>query len=120
MAIRLRWRVEVEGGEETPVLDKAGASTFAVTRDGICFFDWKDVLHPVMQFYSSSSRRSTVLYEFPPGTKLDTSSTAISVSSDGRWILHTQMDQGIPEIDNQEREATRGSRLAQAWPDLAR
>ena len=87
------WRVAVEGGEETPVLDKAGTSTFAVTRDGICFFDWKDALYPVVQFYNFSSRHSTMLYEFPPGTKLDTFSTAISVSSDGRWILYTQLDQ---------------------------
>ena len=87
------WRVAVEGGEETLFLDKAGTSSFAVTRDGICFFDWKDVMHPVVQFYSFSSRRSAVLYEFPPGTKLDIFSTAISVSSDGRWILYTQLDQ---------------------------
>jgi Tol biopolymer transport system component/predicted Ser/Thr protein kinase len=86
------WRVAVEGGEETQVLDKAGTSSFAVTRDGICFFEWKDMMHPIVQFYGFSSRRSTVLYEFSTGTNLDTFSTAISVSSDERWILYTQLD----------------------------
>jgi len=87
------WRVPAEGGEEIQVLDKGGIAIWALARDGICYFDWKDLLHPVMQFYSFSSRRSTVLHEFPRGTNLDANSTAISVSSDGRWILYTQVDQ---------------------------
>ena len=88
------WRVAVEGGEETPVLDKASTGIWAIAKDGIYFFDWKDVLRPMMQSYSFSSRHSTTLYEFPRGTNLDNSSnTAISVSPGGRWILYTQIDQ---------------------------
>jgi eukaryotic-like serine/threonine-protein kinase len=88
------WRVAIEGGEETPVLGKVNTGTWALAKDGIYFFDWKDVLRPVMQSYSFSSGRSTTLYEFPRGTNLDNSSnTAISVSPDGRWILYTQIDQ---------------------------
>jgi Tol biopolymer transport system component len=88
------WSVPVEGGEEAKVLDKAAQAIWAVARDGICFFDWKDAVHPVMQFYSFRDRRSTTLYEFPRGTLLDRGNTAISVSPDERWILYTQIDQG--------------------------
>src|SRR5207244_11557438 len=59
------WRVAVEGGEETPVLGKASTGMWALAKDGIYFFDWKDVLRRVMQSYSFFSRRSTTLYEFP-------------------------------------------------------
>jgi hypothetical protein len=83
----------MEGGQEAQVLEKAGQSLWGVSRDGICFFDWKDAVHPVMQFYSFRDRRSTTLYEFPRGMLLDGSSTAISVSPDERWILYTQIDQ---------------------------
>jgi Tol biopolymer transport system component/predicted Ser/Thr protein kinase len=87
------WSVPVEGGEETQVINKAGQSIWGVARDGICFFDWKDAVHPLMQFYNFRDRRWTTLYEFPQGTLLDGGNTAISVSPDERWILYTQIDQ---------------------------
>jgi hypothetical protein len=74
------------------VLEKPRQDIWALAKDGICFFDLKDVLHPRMQFYKFRDRRSTTLYEFPRGTNLDISSTAISVSPDERWILYTQID----------------------------
>jgi hypothetical protein len=83
----------VEGGEEAQVLEKAYQSIWALARDGICFLDWKDAVHPVMQSYSFRDRRSTTLYEFPRRTNLDTGNSALSVSPDERWILYTQFDQ---------------------------
>src|SRR6266481_2509891 len=81
------WSAPIEGGQEVPVLEKPGINIWAVVKDGICFFDWKDALHPVVQFYNFRNRRSTMVYEFPEGTNLqDTGGTAISVSADGRWI----------------------------------
>src|SRR2546426_4730999 len=62
--------------------------------EGICFFDWKDALHPVVQYYNFRNRRSTIVYEFPERTNVhDTGGTAFSVSPDGRWIVYTQVDQ---------------------------
>jgi Tol biopolymer transport system component len=87
------WSVPVEGGEETQVFNKAGHSIWAVAKDGICFFDWKDAAHPILQFYNFRDRRTTTLHEFPRGTLLDRVNTAISVSPDERWILYTQIDQ---------------------------
>jgi len=94
------WSAPVEGGQEALVLEKPGTDMWpgpdiwAVAKDGIYFFDWKDALHPAVQFYDFRNRSSTMVYEFPEGTNLhDTSGTAISVSADGRWIIYTQLDQ---------------------------
>jgi Tol biopolymer transport system component len=40
------WSVPVGGGKEEPVLGKPDTNNWALGRDGICFFDWKDALHP--------------------------------------------------------------------------
>jgi Tol biopolymer transport system component len=87
------WSAPMEGGKEAQVLEKAAQGTWGVARGGICFFNWKDAVHPVMQVYKFRDRRSTTLYEFPLGTLLDRNSPAISVSPDERWILYTQIDQ---------------------------
>jgi hypothetical protein len=75
------------------LIEKAHQSIWAVARDGICFFDWKDAVHPIVQFYNFRDRRSTTVYEFPRGTLLDAGNSAISVSPDEHWILYTQIDQ---------------------------
>ena len=87
------WSVSVEGGPEALVLEKPTSNIWAVAKDGICFFDWKDALHPVMQFYNFRDRRSTIVYEFPRGTNLSPAGTSLSVSPDGSWILYQQLDQ---------------------------
>jgi Tol biopolymer transport system component len=88
------WSAPVQGGEETQIMEKGPRSFWAVAKDGICFFDWKDALHPIMRFYEFRDRRSTVLYEFPPGTNVSNpNGTAMSVSPDGQWIIYTQLDQ---------------------------
>jgi hypothetical protein len=87
------WSVPVDGGEETQVMEKGGQSIWELAKDGICFFDWKDALHPLVQFFNFSDRRTKTLYQFPRGTSLDTISSAITVSPDERWVLYTQHDQ---------------------------
>ena len=87
------WSVPVEGGEEMKVMEKAGQSAWTVAKDGICFLEWKDLLHPLMQFYRFRDRRFTTLYEFPARTFLERTATALSVSPDERWVLYTQYDQ---------------------------
>ena len=75
------------------MLEKGGLSIWGVAKDGICFFDWKDALHPLVQFYNFRDRRTTTLHAFPRGTSLDIGSSAITVSPDERWMLYTQIDQ---------------------------
>jgi hypothetical protein len=87
------WSVSVEGGEEMKVMEKAGMDLWAVSKDGICFLEWKDLLHPLMQFYRFRNRRFTTLYEFPPRTFLERGATGLSVSPGERWVLYAQIDQ---------------------------
>jgi len=32
------------------MIEKAHQGIWALAQDGICFFDWKDAVHPLMQF----------------------------------------------------------------------
>ena len=80
------------------MVDKGATSIWALTRDGICFFDWKGLASPVLKFQRFLSDHSTVLYEFPSGTRVDALSTSISVSPDGQWILYTQIDQAGSDL----------------------
>jgi Tol biopolymer transport system component len=89
------WRVPVEGGEETKVLDSVHPyGKWAVGKEGIYFFT------------PSGEREHTdiQLYEFATGrtTKILTIESAvnphIAVSSDGRTILYTQTDQAGSDL----------------------
>ncbi len=88
------WKVPVGGGEETRVLDRGGQDIWALTGQGICFFD----LHgstgaAALKFHNFATGKVTLLREFSKDTPVDPSGTALTVSPDGRWILYTQLDQ---------------------------
>ncbi len=86
------WKVPVAGGEETQVLDKGGLSRWALTGQGICFFNLSNSTGPALKFYNFSTGKVTFVREFSKDTHIDTGSTALTVSPDGRWILYTQID----------------------------
>lgn len=92
------WRVLVAGGEETRILDQARESLWALTGQGICYFDLTNPVAPALKFYSFPTGKSRLLRQFPKGTSVDTLSTALSVSPDGRWILYTQLDQAGSDL----------------------
>jgi hypothetical protein len=87
------WRVPVVGGEETRVLDQVTAGTWVLTGQGICFFDLKSPVGPVIKLYDLVTRRQRVIHQFPKQTMIHSYETALSVSPDGQWILYTQDDQ---------------------------
>ncbi|HUK74027.1 MAG TPA: hypothetical protein VLV47_00970, partial [Candidatus Bathyarchaeia archaeon] len=87
------WRVPVAGGEETQVLGLSTESLWALTGQGICFFDLNNPAGPALKLYSFTTGKTTLLRQLPKNTSIDTQSTALSVSPDGRWILYTQYDQ---------------------------
>jgi len=87
------WKVPVSGGEETRVLDRGRQGIWALTGQGICYFDFSDSTGPVLQFYNFATGKVTVLRVFSKDTRIDTLDTALAVSRDGRWILYTQFDQ---------------------------
>lgn len=92
------WKVPVGGGEETRVLDRSGVGGWALYNNGICFFDLNTAAGPVLEVYSFATQKTTLLRQFSKDTKIDSPSTALSVSPDGRWILHTQLDQAGSDL----------------------
>jgi Tol biopolymer transport system component len=92
------WKVAADGGEESRILDQPRESLWALTDQGICFFDLGNLAGPVLNFYSFDRRKLRVLRQFSRETRLDTFSTALSVSPDGRWILYTQLDQSGSDL----------------------
>jgi Tol biopolymer transport system component len=92
------WKVPVEGGDEIRILDQARENLWALTDQGVCFFDLGNLAGPVLNFYSFAGRKLRVLREFSRETRLDTFSTALSVSPDGGWIVYTQLDQSGSDL----------------------
>jgi Tol biopolymer transport system component len=87
------WRVPVEGGEESRVLDASTESLWILADQGIWFFDLTNPTEAALKFYSFAAGKTTLLRLFTKDTRIDTLSTALSVSPDGRWILYTLLDQ---------------------------
>jgi hypothetical protein len=87
------WKVPVAGGEETRVFDRGGQGVWVLMVQGICFYDVSGSAGAALKFYNFATGRTTLLRQFPKDTIVDASSTALSVSPDGRWILYTQLDQ---------------------------
>jgi Tol biopolymer transport system component/serine/threonine protein kinase len=87
------WKVPVAGGEETQVLDRGGRSVWFLTGQGIYFFDLSDSTGGFLKFYNFATGKVTLHRGFSKDTRVDTASSALTVSPDGRWILYTQYDQ---------------------------
>jgi Tol biopolymer transport system component len=111
------WKVLVAGGEEARVLDRGGQSVWALTGQGICFFDLSGTTGTALKFYNFATAKVTLLrefskvtlYNFATGkvsllrefskdTQVETGETALTVSPDGRWILYTQLDQSASNL----------------------
>jgi len=95
------WRVPVEGGEETLVLDthKAGYwSAWTVVAQGIYFLTAEKMVRPAIEFFSFTTGRVTEVAPLPKPFRLATNPEGLSVSPDGRWILYTQEDQRDTDI----------------------
>jgi Tol biopolymer transport system component/DNA-binding winged helix-turn-helix (wHTH) protein len=86
------WTIPVEGGEETRVLEQGQMGLWSLGEEGICFFDLTHPAGPGLKFYNFATRKVTVLRQFSRDTRIPTGDSAISVSSDGRSILYTQLD----------------------------
>jgi Tol biopolymer transport system component len=90
------WRVPVEGGEETLVLDthKAGYwSAWTVVDQGIYFLTAEKISRPAIEFFSFATGRVIEVAMLAKPFRLATYPEGLSVSPDGRWVLYTQEDQ---------------------------
>jgi Tol biopolymer transport system component len=92
------WRMPVGGGEEVQILQEGGMGAWALTDQGICLIV-KGSAAPAIKFYDFDTHQLTTVREFGRDVLFDPStSTAITVSPDGRWILYTQVDQSGSDL----------------------
>ena len=92
------WKVPTAGGEETLVIEHGQQGLWALWKQGIYYRDVNGSGAPVIKFYAFSTGRDRIVKEFARDTKLDSNSTALSASPDGRWILCTQLDQASSDL----------------------
>ena len=93
------WRIPVEGGVETPVVDHHGAGfwrSWAVTAEGIYFVTAEMPARPIIEFFSfgAGDVRQVAILERPVHPRV----WGFSVSPDRRWILYTQTDESSSDI----------------------
>jgi len=89
------WKIPVEGGEETQVLESLGDyDNFVLADHGIYFIPKSDAASGFsIQFFS------LVTGKIRPILKADKPTTyGLSVSPDGRWILYSQLDQAGSDL----------------------
>jgi Tol biopolymer transport system component/DNA-binding winged helix-turn-helix (wHTH) protein len=87
------WKVPAAGGEESLALDQGRRSVWALTGQGICFFELSNSTGPALKFYNFATGKVTLLRELSKDALIEMGETELTVSSDGRWILYTQLDQ---------------------------
>ena len=90
------WRIPVAGGEETQVIKQGRTALWALTGQGILFFDLDNPAGPLLNNYSFATQQTTLVRKFPKDTRIGFGpdiDTALSISPDGRWIIYTQVDQ---------------------------
>jgi Tol biopolymer transport system component len=95
------WRVPVEGGEETLVLDthKAGFwSAWTLVEQGIYFLTAEQPVRPAIEFFSFTTARVTEVSALAKPFRPWTNPEGLSVSPDGRWILYTQEDRADMDL----------------------
>ncbi|MDA2925417.1 serine/threonine-protein kinase, partial [Acidobacteria bacterium AH-259-L09] len=89
------WKVPVEGGQETQVLQQRSGVLWAVTDQGLCFINREVTPGPAIEFFSFATARTSQLRVFPKEARFY---KGFSVSPDGRWILYAQYDQRESDI----------------------
>jgi Tol biopolymer transport system component len=93
------WRVPVEGGEETLVLDHHGAGYWrywAVVAEGIYFATAEEASRPVIEFFNFATGKVTQVAALEK--RIVEGEAGMDVSPDQRWILYMQEDQSGSDI----------------------
>ena len=90
------WKVPVEGGEESLVLEQLGAGLWGywgLTQDGIYYYNAST---RAVEFVSFATREVTNVVA--PERDPIFGEPGLSVSPDGRWILYAQEDVAASHI----------------------
>ncbi len=86
------WRLPVQGGEETQLLDEGHQSLWGILGEGICLFR-SSPQGSTLDFFHPASRQRVRLAQLPSDWRIHTGSTpAFSIAPDGRSILWTRID----------------------------
>jgi Tol biopolymer transport system component len=86
------WKVPVNGGEETAVLDLPPRlwGYWALVNDGIYFVDTPVSSRPALRFFSFGTSRSSDVMTL--GEKPIEHETGMAIAPDGKWLLYQQAD----------------------------
>jgi hypothetical protein len=85
------WRTRTQGGEEVEVLQEGERGHWALTGRGIYFFDGSR--QPALHFFDFARGEARLFRRLPKETIMaGGDDNSISVSSDDRWIIYTQVD----------------------------
>jgi len=86
------WRVPVEGGEETLVLNRGEQGHWAVLHQGIVLLNRRATPGPAIEFFSFATQQSARIAALPKEATTSIGPPGLAVSPDGRWILYVQVD----------------------------
>jgi dipeptidyl aminopeptidase/acylaminoacyl peptidase len=93
------WKVAVDGGEESPVIEDAGGAVsryFDIMRNGICYVPEKPNPRPPILFFDFASKQTRVVATMEkPVLRVW---AGLAVSPDERSILVTQVDSSISDL----------------------
>jgi Tol biopolymer transport system component/DNA-binding winged helix-turn-helix (wHTH) protein len=93
------WRVPVDGGDETLILDHHRAGFWrhwTVVEEGIYFATAERPEQPLIEFFSFATGRVT--YVATLQQRIDPWSPGLAVSRDGRWMVWSQKDKDSNDI----------------------
>lgn len=96
------WKVPVEGGEETQVLDHGSYGNWAVLDRGLCLVNINGARAPSLEFFSFTSRRLSTFGSLPTeftARAAAFSAPAFTVSPSGEWALYEWPDQVESSIE---------------------
>jgi dipeptidyl aminopeptidase/acylaminoacyl peptidase len=90
------WKLPLQGGGETPVLEQLGAGYWgywARVQDGIYLYDANT---KAIEFFSFARHKITEIAK--PEKAPATFNPGLEVSPDGRWLLYAQVDEDTSHI----------------------
>jgi Tol biopolymer transport system component/serine/threonine protein kinase/DNA-binding winged helix-turn-helix (wHTH) protein len=85
------WKMPIQGGTGTLVLNRRCARYWDLTDQGLCFIDLDATPHPTISFYNFEIQQVTTIGTLDKQPTSGGSGT-LSVSPDGQWVLCPQVD----------------------------
>jgi len=90
------WRMPVQGGESTRVLEKVAFASWRVLGNGICYLDVR-VRPAQLKLLDLGSGHTTSFGTLELGPRLP-GAIGFDVSPDGRWVIYVRVDASNSDI----------------------